>query len=333
VARVAVLAGGPSSEHEISLLTSACLLGLLRSRGHEARPVLIDHEGGWHRGGLEDAVEDAAAAPAQDADEALAALREAGETAYVGLHGPYGEDGTVQRLLERAGVAYTGAGPQASALCMDKELSKLAAHQVGLRTAGHHVVGGRNAPLLRITRTVGYPCFVKPLACGSSVGAGRVDDEEQLPAAVAAAQAADPGGKALVEEFLPGLELTAAVLRMDGKLRAMPLVAIRPGERFYDYHAKYESEDTVLECPAQVPDDLTERIQRQALGLYGALELRGVARLDLILPEGGGEPVFLEVNTLPGFTDHSLVPLACRTAGVDPALVVDAVLADANVPA
>lgn len=332
MSRVAVLAGGPSSEHEVSLLTSRNVLGLLREGGHRARPVLIDHEGAWHIGSDAGDLDSAAHACGLDATRALAAIREAGEIAFVGLHGPYGEDGTVQRLLEDAGVAYTGSGPTASSLCMDKELSKLAASRLGARCAGHLVVSGRNPPLIRIQRTIGYPCFVKPLACGSSVGAGRVDREEDLTGAVAAAQAADPEQRALVEEFTPGSEVTCAVLRLSGTVQTLPLVAIRPAAGFYDYHAKYVSDETGFVCPAPVPEDVARHIAALSEGLYTGLELRGVARIDMILQEGSELPVFLELNTLPGFTSHSLVPMAARAAGLSALHVVEAILADANRP-
>jgi len=332
VARVAVLAGGPSSEHEVSLLSSRCLAGWLREAGHQVRLVLIGRDERWHLGAPGADLDAAGEAAGQQAAAALEQLAAARETAFLGLHGPYGEDGTVQRLLQDAGVPFTGSGPQASAICMDKELSKLAAQRLGGRCAGHQLVGGLNPPLIRIARTVGYPCFVKPLSCGSSVGAGRVDDEAGLTPAVAAAQAADPHAKALVEEFIPGLEATCAVLRLEGQARAMPLVSIHPGEDFYDYRAKYESEQTVLTCPAALAPEVTESIQRLALAMYESLELRGAARLDVILREHDGQPVFLELNTLPGFTDHSLVPLACRAAGLPPVQVVQAILDDANPP-
>lgn len=328
MARVAVLAGGPSSEHEVSLATSACVLQILREGGHDVRPVFIDKAGGWHPGDCHSTVAEAANLSACPVDALMQELVERDEIAFVGLHGPFGEDGTVQRLLEDAGVAYTGSGPAASNLCMDKELTKLAAHKLGARVAGHHVVSSRNAPLIRLARTVGYPCFVKPLGAGSSVGARRVDDESGLADAVSAAQVADPAGRALVEEFIPGTEVTCGVLRMNGSTRALPLVAIAPAEGFYDYHAKYVSEATRFTCPADVPAAVREQIQALTLRMFEALELRGVARLDFLVRHDDSTPVFLEANTLPGFTDHSLVPLACRTAGLPALTVVEAILAD-----
>lgn len=330
MARVAVLAGGPSPEHDVSLHSAACLLGWLRQAGHECRLVLIDREGGWHLGRATDDFGAVPSGGAVSTTDALAGLRERRETAFLGLHGAWGEDGSVQRLLEDAGVPYTGSGPSASAICMDKELAKLAAQRHGGRVAGHQIVAGRNPPLIRIARTVGYPCFVKPLAGGSSVGARRVDLEQDLPSAVAAAQAADPGGKALVEEFTEGQELTVGALRRNGRVQALPVIAIRPSQGFYDFHAKYESEHTALVCPAPLAPHQQAELERLVTALYEALELRGAVRMDVILRRSDGAAVFLELNTLPGFTDHSLVPLACRVAGLTPVEVVDAILADAH---
>ena len=331
--RAIVLAGGPSSEHEISLLTSAALLRVLRAGGHAARPVWLDQDGGWHLGADGDDVDAAMGRPGVEVAAALDLISQTGEVVVVGLHGPFGEDGTLQRLLDDAAVPYTGSASVASSVGMDKELSKLAAMQVGARTARHHLVSGVNPPLLRIARTVGYPCFVKPVSGGSSVGAGRVDSEEGLAAAVAHAQSEDPDGRALVEEWVGGEEVTCAVLRVDGELTVLPIVAIVPAKGFYDYHAKYEASDTGFVCPARISDAAASEIRGVATRLYEALDLRGATRVDFLMPADDGAPVFLELNTLPGMTDHSLVPLAARTAGLSPVQLVDALLADAVRPA
>jgi len=326
--RVAVLGGGPSSEHEVSLETSAEILRQLRAGGHRVRPVLIDRQERWALGGH--TTDFAGVGPAGSRDSALESLRAQGETAYIGLHGPFGEDGTVQRLLEAAGIAYTGCGPAASALGMDKELSKLAATKAGATTASHEVLSGKRLPLWGIQRGIGYPCFVKPVCAGSSVGVSRVEREEDLAAAVAAAQAQDPGRRCMVEALVEGPEVTCGVLRRAGQIVTLPLVAITPASGFYDYHAKYASESTRLQCPAPVADDARREIERVARTLYEHLELRGVVRLDFLVRTSDGRPVFLELNTLPGFTSHSLVPLAARTAGWTACEVLEAVLADSG---
>jgi D-alanine-D-alanine ligase len=325
---VAILAGGPSSEHEVSLSTSSEMLSVLRAGGHAVRPVLIAHDNRWAVGGREDDF---------DIDErggsrelALESLRTQGEIACLGLHGPFGEDGTVQRLLEDAGIPYTGSGHIASTLGMDKELSKLAAAKLGARTASHEVLVGSQIPVHAIQRGIGYPCFVKPVTAGSSVGVARVETEEALRAAVPAAQAEDAGGRCMVEALVTGSEVTCAVLRVDEQLVTFPLVAIEPSEIFYDYHAKYSSNETRYTCPADVPETTAAEIEALSRALYEGLELRGVARLDFIVQEDGKLPIFLEVNTLPGFTTHSLVPMAARAAGWTSLQVLEAVLADAE---
>jgi len=212
---------------------------------------------------------------------------------------------------------------------MDKELSKVAASKLGAHTATHEVVSGARVPVARLAKVVGLPCFVKPVRGGSSVGVSRVRSEAELEPAVRRAQAEDDRGQALVEAAIDGTEVTCGVLRLAGRLTCLPLIAIRPaGEAFYDYHAKYVAEDTRFECPASVPAAARAEIEQVSTALFAALELRGVTRFDFILRRDG-VPLFLELNTLPGFTSHSLVPLAARAAGRTPLDVLEACLQDA----
>ena len=329
--RLAVLAGGPSCEHEVSLQTGANMLALLRARGHSARPVFIDREGTWRFGGQDATLEAAAGAAGERlaTPEAIAALRAAGEVAVLALHGRFGEDGQLAAALEEAGVPFTGSGSHASAIGMDKELSKLAATRVGARCATHEVVSGPKVPVNRLLKLVGLPCVAKPVRGGSSVGVSIVRTEADLEPAVRRACAEDERGSALVEAFVPGTEATCAVLRVGGEVRTLPVVAIRPEAGFYDYEAKYLSDRTRFECPAALPEEALAEMRRVSLALHAGLELRGVARVDFLVREGDGAPVFLELNTLPGFTGHSLVPLAARAAGLDPGEILEAALADA----
>lgn len=329
---VAVLAGGPSVEHEVSLQTGANMLALLREGGHRAAPVFIDRANRWRFGDATASLEVLAgeSAPGLPLDEALRRLAAGGVIACLGLHGAFGEDGQLQRRLEDLGVPFTGAGSEASAIGMDKELSKLAATRVGARTAAHERVGPGKVPRARLLSTVGLPCFVKPVRGGSSVGVSRVARAEELEAAVRGAQAQDARGEALVEAAVEGLELACAVLRDGGALRCLPPVAILPaGGAFYDYHAKYEADDTRLVCPADVTAATRAEVERVAAALHAGLQLRGVARVDFIVRASDAAPVFIEVNTLPGFTGHSLVPLAARAAGLSPRHVLECALAEA----
>jgi len=328
---LAVLAGGPSAEHEVSLQSSAEMLATLREGGHRVRPVLITHEGRWRFGGPQDALAalQDAANPGLPLEDALAELRRTHEIAVLGLHGRFGEDGELQRHLETHGIRFTGSGSHASAVGMDKELSKVAATKLGVRCARHEVVRGKPSTE-RLVRSVGLPCFVKPVAGGSSVGVTPVRAESELQPAIARAAAEDPRGRALVEAAVDGTEVTCGVLRWQGEVRPLPLVAIEPASGFYDYHAKYVADDTRLSCPADVPDAARREMEAGSTALYTALELRGAVRVDFILRRSDAAPVFLELNTLPGFTSHSLVPRAAAAAGLSRLDVLEALLADAE---
>jgi D-alanine-D-alanine ligase len=338
--QVALLAGGPSAEHEVSLQTGAEMLAQLQAGGFAVRPVLVTRDNTWHFGARGGDLAAAASAPGVSLEAALAELRRSGEVACLALHGTFGEDGRLQRLFEQHGVRFTGSGSHASAIGMDKDQSKLAATRLGAPCARHEVVAltaaqraAGKAPVNRLLKLIGLPCVVKPVCGGSSVGVSRVRAEEQLAPAVHAACAADPEGRAMVEEWQEGTEVTCGVLRRDGAVLTLPLVAIRPaGDAFYDYHAKYEAEDTQLVCPAPVSAAAQALIERIARGLYEGLELRGAARVDFILRRADDVPVFLELNTLPGFTSHSLVPLAAGVAGMSRLDVLRAVLADSEAP-
>ncbi len=330
---VAVLGGGPSAEHEVSLQTSAAVLDALRAGGVSARPLLITQDGLWIPGADGDAWSDLErSGPSLSASACLEQLRKRDEVAFLGLHGRFGEDGQIQRLLAAAGVPYTGSGPIPSALCFDKDLSKLAATRLGARCATHVVLGpGAPVATALLARDVGLPCVVKPVAGGSSVATSIVSAESELRPAVDRARAEDAEGRAMVEGFVAGIEVTAAVLRLGERVECLPLVSIEPvGDPFYDYHAKYESDATRLTCPALVSDATRAEIMRVADALYTQLDLRGVARADFIVDAEQGRPSFLEINTLPGLTTHSLVPAAGAASDRSLFDMLSAVLADAS---
>lgn len=328
--RVAVLAGGPSSEHEVSLQTSAFVLSCLMERGHEVLPVLITLERRWRLGAPGSRFEDlASTTEALDEATALEVLRAESVTLFNGLHGPFGEDGQLQRLLSRAELRFTGSGAAPSELGMDKELSKIAASRLGAVTAKHLTLerGASVPPVL--ARDLGLPFVVKPRSAGSSVGVSLVRAADQIAPAVAAALAADPDGRALAEEYVDGVELACTVFRRGAELVVLPIVSVHPAAEFYDYEAKYASELTRYACPAEIPTDAAESIAEVSRALYEGLQLRGVTRIDFLLPEGGA-PVFIELNTLPGFTSHSLVPMAARAAGLEPGELLEHVLRDTS---
>ena len=289
--KVAVVMGGWSAEREVSLMSGRQVFEALASAGVDVHPV--------------------------DAGRDLAqVLVEGGfERAFLILHGPGGEDGTVQAALELAGVPYTGSGVLGSALAMDKWRSK------GLcRLAGVPTPEARRVMTLEEARvaveTIGLPLVVKPVFQGSSIGVTMLDDPADLPAAFAEARRY---GAVLVERRMPGPEVTVGIV---GE-RVLPPVALRAAGDFYDYHAKYVAEDTEYECPANLPPEAIERLGVLARTAFEALACRGWGRIDFMFDERG-EPQFIECNTAPGMTSHSLVPIAARAAGTTfPTLCTD----------
>lgn len=236
------------------------------------------------------------------------------EVVFVALHGGKGEDGTVQAQLEAAGLAYTGSGVLGSALAMNKDRSKALFREAGVQTARHVLVTSvsrrpRGEVLDEVERAIGFPVVVKPNCQGSSVGFSFVPDPGGLDEALA--QAACFGDDCVIERYVPGREITAAIL--EGA--ALPLVEIIPEGGFYDYRSKYTKGTSRYVAPAELEAGLARRIQREAVLAFEALVCRDYARVDFRLsPEG--EPFCLEVNTLPGMTELSLVPMAAKAAGV-----------------
>jgi D-alanine-D-alanine ligase len=236
------------------------------------------------------------------------------DAVFIGLHGGAGEDGTIQALLEAAGLAYTGSGILGSALAMNKDRSKALFREAGVATAPHVLVDAssereRAGALEAVARTVGYPAVVKPNCQGSSVGFSFVPRAEDLGEALR--RAACFGGECVVERYVPGREITAAILEGE----ALPLVEIIPEGGFYDYKRKYTKGSSRYVAPAEVDAKTAERIKREAALAYRALACRDYARIDFRL-SGDGEPYCLEVNTLPGMTELSLVPMAAKAAGI-----------------
>ncbi|HKL64066.1 MAG TPA: D-alanine--D-alanine ligase [Woeseiaceae bacterium] len=283
--RVAVLYGGASSEREVSLRSGAAVLAALREAGVEAS--------GWD--------------PAErNFSEFLAA---GFDRVWIALHGPGGEDGTVQGALEWAGMPYTGSGVMASALAMDKVRSKMLFSAAGLATPAWQTVRSRTG-LEQALAGLDLPLIVKPAGQGSSVGMYRVESAAELEAAwAAAAEYDDP---VIVEEWVDGGEYTVAVLQG----AALPSIRIETPRRFYDYAAKYESADTLYHCPGTDEPALEQELHRLALAAFAALGCRGWGRVDFMV---GADrvPQLLEINTVPGMTGQSLVPMAAARAGID----------------
>jgi D-alanine-D-alanine ligase len=283
--RVAVLLGGSSSEREISLLSGAAVLAALRRRGVEASGF-------------------------DPRERPLTDLLTLGiERVWIALHGPGGEDGTLQGALEFLGVPYTGSGVMGSALGMDKLRTKRLAQAIGVATADHVVL--RSAADLPVAlERLGLPLIVKPATQGSSVGMTKVLRAEDLPAAFELAAQNDDS--VFAEPWITGAEYTVAVL----KQRALPSIRIETPKSFYDYEAKYFRDDTRYFCPSGLSPPAERHLASLALAAFEAVGAEGWGRVDF-MADRTGRPLLLELNTVPGMTDHSLVPMAARAAGID----------------
>jgi len=289
--RVAVLMGGQSSERAVSLMSGQGVLAALQARGVNA--MAFD--------------------PAEHPLHELQALGV--KRVFIALHGRGGEDGTVQGALEWLGIPYTGSGVMASALAMDKGMTKRVWTSHGLRNARSQLVSGAmdEARLDALCADLGLPLVVKPPHEGSSIGVTKVSRREDLPAALATAFELEP--TALCESFIDGPELTCAVLETSAGIEALPVVRIEAPEAGYDYQNKYFTDDVRYHCPSGLPEALEQDVQRMAVAAFQALGCRGWGRADVMLT-AQGVPHLLEMNTSPGMTSHSLVPMAARVAGL-----------------
>jgi D-alanine-D-alanine ligase len=282
---VAVLLGGGSSEREISLLTGNAVLAALKRRGVNA--LAFD--------------------PAQRPLAELATLSI--ERVWIALHGPGGEDGTLQGALEFLGVPYTGSGVLGSAIGMDKLRSKRLAQAAGVATP-EFVVLRSAADLDLALKRLGLPLFVKPATQGSSVGMARVERAEDLPEAWKNARRIE--ASVFAERCISGGEYTVGILQG----QALPSIRIETPRTFYDYEAKYLRDDTRYFCPSGLAAAAEQQLATLALASFDACGAEGWGRADFML-DAGGRPQLLEINTVPGMTDHSLVPMAARAAGID----------------
>lgn len=347
--RVAVLLGGTSAEHAVSLASGRQVLAALREGGHDVLPVLIERDGRWRVGATVPEVtldtESGAAPPRERTTrrasprEGLARVAELADgdvdVVFIALHGPDGEDGAVQGLLALAGLPYTGSGLLASALAMDKLKTKELFRSVGVPVARDLVVTRQatvDAALLdRVEADVGLPCVVKPVCGGSSFGTSVVRERAALAAAVEAALAED--SRALVEELVEGVEVTCGVL--GGGLEpvlVLPVTEIAPeASGFFDFHAKYTKGACREITPARLDAVTTARVQELAQRAHDALGCEGMSRTDFIVRRG--EPVALETNTIPGMTATSLLPQGAAAADVSFTALVDRLVRSALVRA
>jgi len=282
--KVAVLMGGTTAEREISLKSGGMVLAALRARGVDAHPFDPKSEG------------------------IAELMRGRYDRAFIVLHGRFGEDGTLQGALEWLGLRYTGSGVLGSALAMDKVRAKRLWMADGLPTPPFDVVDARS-DFRKVAERLGLPLMVKPVSEGSSIGMSKVRVSAGLEEAYALAVNYDR--RVMVEKFIEGTELTTGILGDE----ALPLIRLETPREFYDYQAKYVSDDTRYIIPSGLPPEREREIQALCLRAFRALGCRGWGRVDLMLDHDGA-PWLLEVNTAPGMTDHSLVPMAARAAGL-----------------
>ncbi|MBI5450539.1 MAG: D-alanine--D-alanine ligase [Gammaproteobacteria bacterium] len=280
--KVAVLMGGDSAEREVSLKSGSAVLAGLQRRGIDARAF-------------------------DPAGQSLVELKNF-DRAFIILHGRGGEDGTMQGALDLLGVPYTGSGVLASALAMDKWRTKLVWQAAGVPTP-RYVVLDEHSDFDAVVRELGLPIFVKPATEGSSIGVTKVKQPQELAPAYHAAARYD--SLVLAEQFIAGQEVQFPILGD----QVLPSIRIETTQEFYDYQAKYFRDDTRYTCPG-LPESQERRLHDIVRRAFDVLGCRGWARVDLIITADGA-PYFLEMNTVPGMTDHSLVPMGARAAGID----------------
>jgi D-alanine-D-alanine ligase len=299
--KVAVLMGGLSAERDISLQSGGAVLAALQSAGVDAHGVDTGEPG----------------FQARLLDGTFA-------RAFIALHGRGGEDGVMQGMLETAGLPYTGSGVLGSALAMDKLRTKQVWHSAGIPTPAFWLATTR-AEAAALRDSLPYPVIVKPAHEGSSIGISKVETADGLAAAWEAAARYDP--RVLVEQWITGSEYTAGIL---GEA-VLPLIRLETPNVFYDYAAKYQADTTRYLVPCGLDDALQTELQAQSLTAFRAVDATGWGRVDFMLDETG-KPWFIEVNTVPGLTDHSLVPMAAQAEGIDFTQLVLRILDTAVVP-
>ncbi len=338
--RVAVIFGGKSGEHEVSLLSAASVIEALPKHKYEVVPVAINKSGRWMLGDravqmLKGALQSPAGAAAEeklvvlaDGDRGLMEvdlargqrLSEPVDVVLPILHGTYGEDGTVQGLLELADVPYVGAGVAASAVGMDKVLMKALFRDAGLPVVDStfYLRGEWRRDPARVRREIearfGYPCFVKPANLGSSVGVSKVHDAGELETALALAARYDR--KIVIEQAASNArEIECSVLGNDEPIASLP-GEIVPSREFYDYAAKYVDEDSRLLIPAPLDEETTLRVRDLAVKAFKAIDCAGMARVDFFLDRAEGKVYVNEINTIPGFTKISMYPKLWEASGI-----------------
>ena len=343
---VCILFGGMSPEHEVSLRSAESVLNNIDKEKYNIFPVGITKEGQWILFGGKDysmlpagtwknhsGNRPAAISPVRGQGllsfEGDCVVRERIDVVFPVLHGENGEDGAMQGLLQLAGIPYVGPHIAASAVAMDKTLTKLVADQAGVPQAAWHLVRGgdlnnhMDATLDALEKRFSYPMFVKPAGTGSSVGVSKSADREALSAALVAAAAFDD--KILVEEFIHGREVEVAVMG-NGNPVASICGEIDAGAEFYDYEAKYVTDTSTAYIPARISEEVEEVVRELAVKVYSAIGCRGLSRVDFFVTYADSRVVFNEINTLPGFTSISMYPKLFAASGIPYPALIDELL-------
>ena len=305
--KVAVLMGGKSAEREVSLMSGAGVLKALQGKGVDAHAF-------------------------DPAERELVELKRKGfKRAFIALHGRYGEDGTVQGALELLGIPYTGSGVMASAISIDKVMTKRVWMAEGIPTPKYTLLrrgAYTREQVIQIPDELGLPLIVKPAREGSSIGVAKVQGYSEMQAAVDAAAALD--ADVLCEQFIAGDEVTCPVLGTGDGARALPVIRIVAPEGNYDYQNKYFTDDTKYLVPCGLPEGEEAAIQELVVKAYRVLGCRGWGRIDVMIDARTRQPYLLEINTSPGMTGHSLVPMSARAAGISYEDLCVQLLADAS---
>jgi len=346
---VALLFGGKSTEHEISIISARSIARTINSEHYRIVPFYITRDGLWYAGGLAGEILELdlssimRTSSREDAEELIRRkILAAGQkpfdfnftgsgidVAFIVLHGSYGEDGRIQGFLDTVGIPYTGCGVAASAVAMDKALTKLCAADAGVATAPSITLSEPDYKASPesvhelIVRQFVFPVFVKPASLGSSVGISKVHHAGDLPRALQMAFGHDR--KVLVEALVTGSEIEVAVLGNDRPVASVP-GEIQPGSDFYDFQDKYIHNSAKTFIPARLPAELLEEVQRNAITVYKALGCRGMSRVDFFVNEATGSIVLNEINTIPGFTDISMYPQLFEASGIPFSGLIDKLL-------
>ncbi len=330
---LAVLHGGPSTEHDVSVASARMVLAALRRAGQGARPAYVDRDGLWHVGGFEDDVAHRTTTPLGPLQGALALAALELDCAFLAFHGTYGEDGRIQALLGLAGVPYSGSRVTSTAAAMDKPMTRRVYQGAGLPVAAaveFETAGLEDAVVVArvvdgLIEDLGLPLVLKVPEGGSSIGVEIPRTREE--ALISVPRLASMASRLLCEEFIAGTELTAGVLEdAQGRPAALPIVEIVPHAAFFDYEAKYDAGKTDEIVPARISADATAEAQRLGLAAHKLLGCRGYSRTDLLL-SSAGEFVVMETNTLPGLTAESLLPKAAAAVGLTFDAMVLAIIA------